>query len=151
MPNLSMIARHWRERGQPPSSVSAFTLLEVLAALALCVLLASVTATAVVHSGGSVRRAIRLQDQALRLRALHAQARLHPAGLADAAAPSPSSPWRVAMEERLVPAPPPPKSVALRPGRPASPPPPRRWTVLTLHDSTGTLRPVQLEILEPAP
>jgi type II secretory pathway pseudopilin PulG len=138
----------------PPSgrtSSRGFTLLEVLGALALCVLLAGVAASATIQSSSALRRTEALQDQALRLRALHAQARLHPAGLADAAVPSPASPWLVAMEERLVPAPPPPKSVALRPGRPASPPPPRRWTVLTLHDSTGTLRPVQLEILEPAP
>ena len=131
-----------------PSSRSAFTLLEVLAALALCVLLASVTSTAIVHSGGSARRALRLQDQALRLSTLYAQARLRPATLAaESADVRSSSPWRLALDERLTPPPPPPPVSLDRP--PAPPPQPRRWTLLTLRDAAGDLRPVQLAILEP--
>ena len=125
---------------------SGFTLLEVLAALALCVLLASVTATAVVHSGGSVRRALRLQDQALQLSSLYTQARLRPATLSEAAL----SPWRIAIDERLTPSPSPHPSI----GQPrAEPRPPRRWTLLTLHaPAAAALRPLQLAILEnPAP
>lgn len=144
-------AKHFRKRGPPVSAASAFTILEVLAALALCVLLASVTATAVVHSGSSARRTVRLQDQALRLRTLHAQARLHPDLLQDAAIPSPSSAWRVAQDERITPPPPLPPSVSRLSDRPPSPLPPRRWNIVTLHDSTAALRPVQLAILETAP
>ena len=147
--NLSF-ASHFRERVSSASAVSAFTLLEVLAALALCMLLASATSTAVVLSGNSARRAVRLQDQALRLRSLHAQVRLRPATLSDAAIPSPSSPWRVALEEHLTPPPPPPPQTRIS-DRPPSPPPPRRWTLATLHDSSAPLRPVQLTILETSP
>lgn len=135
----------------PTSSRNAFTLLEVLAALALCVLLATVTATATIQSTRASRRAIRQQDQALRLRTLHATTRLHPASLSDSSAPSASSSWRVAIDEQLTPVPTPRRPASRLSDRIPSPPPPRRWTLLTLHDTTATLRPVQLAILETTP
>lgn len=131
---------------------SGFTLLEVLAALALCVLLATVAATATTLSSAASRRAVRLQDQALRIRSLHAQARLRPETLSDLAVPSPGSPWRVDLDERFTPAPLPPKPPPRLADRLPDPPPPRRWILLALHaPATGhvpPLSPVQLAILE---
>ncbi len=125
-----------------PSPLSAFTLLEVLAALALCVLLASVAATATLQSSRALRRTEALGDQALRLRALYAQARLRPA---ETAGDAPSL-WSIDRDELLVPPPLPPPGASRLADRP--PRPPRRWTLLTLRDPTDTLRPVRLDILE---
>lgn len=129
-------------RPQAPSfqpRTHGFTLVEVLGALALCVMLAGVAATASIQSSRAIRRAEAIRDQTLRLRTLHSQASLRPDETEDA----PSS-WRIDRDEHLVPP----------PARPASrlsvrvPLPPRRWTILTLRDAANTLRPVRLAILE---
>lgn len=128
----------------PRPASRGFTLVEVLGALALCVLLAGVAATATLQSSRALRRAETLRGQTLRLRTLHVQARLRPAETATDA----PSPWRIDRDELLVPPPPPPRAVSRLADRPPLPPPPRRWTLLTLRDAASTLRPVQLAILE---
>ena len=127
---------------RPPAN--GFTLLEVLGALALCVMLAGVAATASVHSSRALRRAEALRDQTLRLRTLYAQAHCRPDETENVPAP-----WRIDRDELLVPPPAPPRPASRVAARP--PLPPRRWTLLTLRDTASALRPVQLAILETSP
>lgn len=129
-------------RPQAPSfhpRTHGFTLVEVLGALALCVMLAGVAATASIQSSRAIRRAEAIRDQTLHLRTLYAQAHLHPDETEEA-----PSPWRIDRDELLVPPPARPSSrLAVR-----APLPPRRWSILNLRDASNTLRPVRLAILE---
>ena len=84
----------------PISRPSGFTLIEVLASLGLCALLAAATASAVVFSGRAERIALRYGDASLLVPSLYAAQRLRPEEV-----PAPPRGWRVDHVSQMIPLP----------------------------------------------
>ena len=110
---------------------AGFTLIEVLASLGLCALLATAAAGAVAFAARAERLAARDGEAALLLQSLYAAQRLRPAD-------PPAAPrgWLVARDEVIV-----PLSDELRQG----------WQVLAVRDETGETRSFTFLVLDDAP
>ena len=110
---------------------AGFTLIEVLASLGLCALLATAAAGAVAFAARAERLAARGGEAALLLQSLYAAQRLRPAD-----PPAPPRGWLVARDEVIV-----PLSDELRQG----------WQVLAVRDETGETRSFTFLVLDDAP
>ena len=110
---------------------AGFTLIEVLASLGLCALLATAAAGAVAFAARAERLAARDGEAGLLLQSLYAAQRLRPAD-------PPAAPrgWLVARGEEIVPI-----SDELRQG----------WHALALRDETGETRSFTFLVLDDAP
>ena len=116
---------------RPAAGPAGFTLIEVLASLGLCVLLATAAAGAVAFAARAERLAARDGEAGLLLQSLYAAQRLQPAE-----APAAPRGWLVARDEAIV-----PLSDDLR----------QEWHVMAVRDETGESRPFVFLILDDAP
>ena len=116
---------------RPAAGPAGFTLIEVLASLGLCVLLATAAAGAVAFAARAERLAARDGEAGLLLQSLYAAQRLRPAE-----APTAPRGWLVARDEAIV-----PLSDDLR----------QEWHVMAVRDETGESRPFVFLILDDAP
>jgi prepilin-type N-terminal cleavage/methylation domain-containing protein len=98
---------------RPAAGAAGFTLIEVLASLGLCALLATAAAGAVAFAARAERLAARDGEAGLLLQSLYAAQRLRPDD-----APAAPRDWLVARDETIVP-------------RPTSPPRLARWPCAT--------------------
>ncbi len=115
----------------PISRPSGFTLIEVLASLGLCALLAAATTSAVVFSGRAERIALRYADASLLIPSLYAAQRLRPEAL-----PAPPRGWRVDPISQMIPLP----DGTLR-----------EWHQLAIAPAGREIPPFSLFILDEAP
>ncbi len=116
---------------KPISRPSGFTLIEVLASLGLCALLAAATASAVVFSGRAERIALRYGDASLLVQSLYAAQRLRPEEL-----PAPPRGWRVDHVSQMFPLP----DETLR-----------EWHQLAIAPAAREIPPFTLSILDDRP
>jgi prepilin-type N-terminal cleavage/methylation domain-containing protein len=116
---------------RPAAGAAGFTLIEVLASLGLCALLATAAAGAVAFAARAERLAARDGEAGLLLQSLYAAQRLRPDD-----APAAPRDWLVARDETIV-----PLSDDLRQG----------WHVMAVRDETGEARPFVFLILDDAP
>ncbi|MGD9612306.1 MAG: prepilin-type N-terminal cleavage/methylation domain-containing protein [Kiritimatiellia bacterium] len=116
---------------RPAAGSAGFTLIEVLASLGLCALLATATAGAVAFAARAERQAAREGAAALLLQSLYAAQRLRPAE-------PPAAPrgWQVARDGEIV-----RLSDDLR----------QEWHVLAVRDETGETRSFAFRILDDVP
>ena len=116
---------------QPNSTRAGFTLIEVLASLGLCALLATATASAIAFAARAERMAVRDGEASLLLPALYAGQRLRPDEL-PAAPPG----WRVETSTDIVKI-----SDDLL----------QEWHLLAVATDDGETRPFTLRILDDVP
>jgi prepilin-type N-terminal cleavage/methylation domain-containing protein len=116
---------------RPAAGAAGFTLIEVLASLGLCALLATAAAGAVAFAARAERRAARDGDAALLVQSLYAAQRLRPED-----APAAPRGWQIARDEEIV-----RLSDDLR----------QEWHVLAVRDETNETRPFALLVLDDVP
>ena len=116
---------------RPAAGAAGFTLIEVLASLGLCALLATAAAGAVAFAARAERIAARDGEVGLLLQSLYAAQRLRPAD-----APAAPRGWQVVRDGEIV-----PLADDLR----------QEWHVLAVRDETGETRSFTFLILDDAP